>query len=189
MQANWAACLAFTLAQEGGFENNAADPGTWTGNAVGSGVQIGSNLGISAATLVAFYPNLSTAGLAGLMPVLTTAEAGAIYQQGYWQPIQGASLPSGIDLMLWDDAVNRGVSAAVQTIQGCVGATQDGDLGPLTLAAIQAAPDVCALALTLGAAQAVAYQLGSDWWPFRFGFCNRWSARMAAATTLLGGGN
>lgn len=187
MQANWNTILSFILQQEGGFENNPDDPGVWTGNAIGSGVQIGSNLGISAATLAGFYPDDSAAQLASLMVSLTAEQAGSIYSSDYWQAIQGDELPTGIDLMLMDDAVNKGVSAAVQTIQSCLDVESDGDLGPLTLAAITTAPSLSALALHLGSAQALLYLQDSEWAEFGNGWAARWGARMQAATALLAG--
>lgn len=185
MQTNWNDCLDFTLNVEGGYESDPDDPGCWTGNAIGSGSLIGSNLGISASTLAAWYSGQSSSQLQQLMIALTDEQAGAIYQSGYWTPIQGDSLPSGIDLMLWDDAVNRGVGVAVKTAQGIVGATQDGILGPETLAYISSAPSISSLAMQLGATQAQAYIGGSQWSQFGLGWSRRWGARMQAAMSLL----
>jgi lysozyme family protein len=46
---NFPRCFAFTLGAEGGYSNNAADPGNWTGSAIGSGELRGTKYGISAA--------------------------------------------------------------------------------------------------------------------------------------------
>lgn len=172
---------------EGGYQSNPNDPGCWTGGAIDSGSLIGSNFGISAQELAAWYPGYPTAQLQTIMQSLTNAQASAIYSAGYWQPIQGDSLPSGIDLMLWDDAVNRGVSNAVQTIQGVVGVTQDGILGPMSLGAIQSSPNIPSLAMQLGAAQASRYITGSQWSQFGLGWSRRWASRMSAAMSLLNG--
>jgi len=44
---------------EGGFTDNAADPGNWTGGAIGAGLCRGTKFGISAAA----YPELDIAGI------------------------------------------------------------------------------------------------------------------------------
>lgn len=187
MQTNWNTVLAFTLQQEGGFESDPEDPGCWTGDSPGAGVLIGSNMGIAAATLAAAYPNYDTDQLSAFMKDLPESAASSIYQSAYWQPVQGDSLPAGIDLLLFDDAVNKGVSAAVQTIQGCVGTAKDGILGPMTLEAIQSSTDLPALAVSLSSAQGLTYLRGSNWQTFGLGWSRRWAARVNAACQLLAG--
>ena len=56
---NFERCFAFTLGAEGGYSNNPADPGNWTGGAVGNGELRGTNFGISASA----YPQLDIANL------------------------------------------------------------------------------------------------------------------------------
>jgi lysozyme family protein len=124
---NFSRCIAFTLAQEGGYSNNAADPGNWTGGAVGQGVLRGTNFGISAAA----YPALDIANL-------TRAEAEAIYRRDYWEAVAGDELPVPLDLVAFDAAVNCGPRKAILWLQLAAGAVADGALGAATLAALRA---------------------------------------------------
>ena len=75
---NFARCLAFTLRSEGGFTDNRADPGNWTGGQVGAGELRGTNFGISAAA----YPQLDIANL-------TAAMAGGDLPQGLLGAVAG----------------------------------------------------------------------------------------------------
>jgi len=58
------------------------------------------------------------------------------YKREYWDKIQGDELPAGIDTYLFDMAVNIGYPRAIRILQGVVGATVDGILGPKTLIGI-----------------------------------------------------
>lgn len=63
-----------------------------------------------------------------------------IYRDGYWNAVRGDDLPSGLDMMVFDFAVNGGRKRAVITLQRAVEipvAQQDGVLGPGTMAAVR----------------------------------------------------
>lgn len=115
------------LGQEGGFTDNPADPGNWTGGRCGAGECRGTNWGISAAA----YPTLD-------IRTLTHNDAQAIYRRDYWDRVQGDALPPPLALLVFDAAVNMGTGRATQLLQAALGVTQDGQLGPLTLAAVTA---------------------------------------------------
>lgn len=126
---NFGAAFSITVGVEGGYQNNPNDRGNWTGGEIGVGENQGTKYGISAAA----YPNLDIANL-------TRDQAAAIYQSDYWNKISGNALPSGVDIMVFDTAVNSGVGAASHLLQRAAGmseADQDGDIGPKTLAAVQ----------------------------------------------------
>ena len=78
------------------------------------------------------YPTLNIA-------TLTRAEAIALYRRDFWTPLQGDALPPALAFQALDAAVNHGVGRTVRWLQRLVGVRVDGQLGPLTLAAIQAA--------------------------------------------------
>lgn len=67
---------------------------------------------------------------------LEKSEAAAIYKALYWERVKAASLPPGLDLAVFDYAVNSGPDRAVKTLQALVGVTQDGFVGPVTLNAV-----------------------------------------------------
>jgi lysozyme family protein len=86
-----------------------------------------TNFGISKRS----YPNEDIAAL-------TLDRAKAIYLRDFWTPAGCERVPEGIRFDLFDMAVNSGVRAAVRCVQASCGETQDGILGPRTIAAIAA---------------------------------------------------
>jgi lysozyme family protein len=120
--ANFPAEEADELVFEGGFSDNPADPGGAT------------DFGITLATLSHWLGRPATiAELKGL----SDAEKAAIYRGLYWNVIQGDALPAGVDLVVFDMAVNGGPKRAAEMLQGMFfGLTVDGVIGPKTLAAV-----------------------------------------------------
>lgn len=125
MRSNKDQILSFTYRQEGGFSNDAHDPGGAT------------NYGITQAEFDAYndlqgQPKISVRRI-------TREQADDIYTRYYWNKVHGDELPSGIDLVIYDYAVNSGVYRAVRYAQWVAGVTVDGKLGPITLRALTAA--------------------------------------------------
>lgn len=87
-------CFQHLLLEEGGYVNHAKDPGRET------------NMGISARS----YPQLDIKNL-------TVEKAREIYFRDYWMPTQCDIVPAGIDAMLFDAAVNQGISTAMRMLQ------------------------------------------------------------------------
>lgn len=118
MNTNFDACLAQTLKYEGGYVDHPADPGGAT------------NMGITLATLRAWRGKpVSKADVR----FLTKMEAGEIYRNKYWNAVRGDDLPRGIDLAVFDWAVNSGPVAAIKALQKAVGTTPDGYIGAVTI--------------------------------------------------------
>jgi hypothetical protein len=117
------ACMPFIFKAEGGYSDNPSDPGGPT------------NFGITLATLRAYEsdPNLT----ADDVKKLTPAVAREIYRTAYWNRMQCGALPVGLDLEVFDFGVNSGPAESVKTLQRLVGVTQDGSVGPITLAAVR----------------------------------------------------
>lgn len=101
MLSNFPRCLAQILKHEGGFTKNPKDPGNWTGGKVGKGKLVGTKKGIAASA----NPGLD-------IPNLTDAQIAAIYRKNYFTPAGCEELPIGLDLAVFDPAVNAGVSRA-----------------------------------------------------------------------------
>ena len=116
--------LPVVLSHEGGFVQHPQDPGGAT------------KFGITRETLARFRQKpVSVEDVRSL----TTAEAAAIYRRLYWDPIRADELPAGVDLAVFDFAVNSGPSRAVRALQSALGVLIDGVVGPVTLAAARAA--------------------------------------------------
>jgi lysozyme family protein len=116
--------LAFILRQEGGFVHHPADPGGAT------------QFGITRRTLA-----LSRGRPVSVDDVraLTREEAGYIYRSLYWNAVRADELPAGIDLVVFDIAVNSGPGRAVRLLQAALDVDVDGILGPVTMSTARAA--------------------------------------------------
>lgn len=116
------------IGHEGGFTDRRTDPGNWTGGRVGKGELRGTKYGISAAS----YPTLNIKNL-------TLQDAKDIYWRDYYVP-SGASLcPPGVELVVFDAAVNTGNARARRWLQMAAGTTPDGIIGPATRNALSSA--------------------------------------------------
>ena len=125
MQRNFAAALSAVLKHEGGYVDHPSDPGGAT------------NLGITHKTLAAWRKVVPFTKLPkSEIKALTRDEAAAIYRANYWNAIHGDDLPAGIDYAVMDYAVNSGPGRAAKTLQRLVGVPEDGQIGPVTLAAV-----------------------------------------------------
>lgn len=178
------ACLAFTLAQEGGMSRDSADRGCWLG-----GMLVGSNLGISAPVLAtamrAAGQPAAPKDVAFRMARLGVDDVRPIYLAKYWQPVLGDALAPGIDLMLFDHAVNAGVSTSIRLLQGVLGVTLDGAMAPggeTVTAAIKRWPSE--LIFQLYAAQQDAYGRMPGSATFGRGWLARLERRRAAAEAM-----
>lgn len=119
--ARFARCVAEVLKHEGGFVHHPRDPGGAT------------NRGITLATLADWRGREVTPAD---VQAMTEAEAREIYRARYWNAVQGDHLPAGVDLAVFDLAVNSGVGRAARMLQQQLGVTVDGAIGPRTLAAV-----------------------------------------------------
>ena len=108
-------CFDRLIGHEGGYVDDPDDPGGET------------NFGISKRS----YPSV-------VIRNLTRSQAKNIYRSDYWGKPQCENLPLGVDYLVFDRAVNSGVSASVKALQRSVGASPDGMIGRRSLAAIAA---------------------------------------------------
>ena len=125
MNNNYEKALAHTLEFEGLWSDNPADPGGATMK------------GITLAVYRVWKrnPHITPEQLR----VIPNEDVYNLYKQLYWDEINGDSLPSGIDYIVFDSAVNMGVGRAIKLIQEAAGVPSDGVLGAQSLAAIKAA--------------------------------------------------
>lgn len=159
------ACLIEVLKHEGGYVYHARDPGGAT------------NKGITLATLRDWRRAAVTK--ADVM-ALTTAEAGQIYRARYWDAVKGDQLPPGVDLAVFDMAVNSGPGRAIRILQAALNVPIDGIIGPATLRAIQAEKPVT-LILDI-CDRRIAFLKTLNTWPvFGKGWSNRVDGVCAAA--------
>ncbi len=170
---DWTASIAFTLAAEGGFVDDPNDPGGAT------------NWGITLATLQ-HWRGPSVRVTVDDLRALTQEGATPIYRSLFWRVVDAGALPAGVDLMVFDMGVNAGPETSAQMLQRAVGATADGDVGPITLLAVKGA-DAAGLITSLSAAQLAYYQSCTGWPNFGEGWTNRLNDRTAHARAMLTG--
>lgn len=133
--------FAVVIGHEGGFDANRQDPGNWTGGSVGAGELQGTNWGIASSSYPdeqRFVPAEQRMSMPSQVSDLTLDQARIIYRAAYWDRVSGDSLPPALALLVFDAAVNNGVRRAVIWLQGSVSASPDGQMGPATLAALNA---------------------------------------------------
>lgn len=168
MIGNFDACCNFSLRQEGGFCDVQGDPGGAT------------NHGITMAELSAVLGRPATVAD---VRALTTAKAEAIYKPQYWDAVNGNGLPVGVDQLTMDFGINAGPGASARQLQGLVGAKQDGDIGPATLAAI-ATRDPAWIITTLTIAHQMYYRQLQGFAEFGAGWIARTERCQAAALKM-----
>jgi len=121
---NFRQALQAVLLHEGGFVNHPKDPGGMT------------NLGVTKRVWEAWVGH--PVGEKE-MRALTPATVARLYKRQYWDAVKGDELPTGLDYLMFDFAVNAGAGRAIRTMQKALGTTPDGVIGPKTMAAIKAA--------------------------------------------------
>ena len=117
MKVNYDKCLETILHHEGGYVNHPKDPGGET------------NLGV---TKKVYQEHGGTKD----MKDLTIEDVEPIYRKNYWDKCRCDDLPSGLDLCVFDFAVNAGPGRAAKFLQRMIGTTVDGGIGPMTLAKV-----------------------------------------------------
>lgn len=123
MKENFDAALNAILHHEGGYVNHPADPGGMT------------NLGVTKRVWEEWVGHEVSEKI---MRELTPEIVGPMYKVKYWDKIKGDELPTGVDYVVFDAAVNSGPGRAAKWLQACVGVEPDGGIGPKTLAAVRA---------------------------------------------------
>jgi len=127
MKSNWSQSFQFLLTSEGGYVNNPKDPGGRT------------NLGITQPVWENWVGRPSSEKE---MRSLTPAQVEPLYKKKYWDVCRCDELPTGLDYLVFDFAVNAGIGRVIKTLQSCVGVTPDGAIGPMTLAAVAKTDDL-----------------------------------------------
>ncbi len=123
--ATWPKAFAAVLRHEGGYVNHPSDPGGRT------------NLGVTQRVWEEWVGHEVDEAA---MRALTQAMVEPLYRAKYWHAVRGDELPAGVDMCVFDVAVNSGPGRAARLLQAAVGVTVDGGIGPKTVAAAVAKP-------------------------------------------------
>ncbi|KAF0227838.1 MAG: hypothetical protein FD175_2544 [Beijerinckiaceae bacterium] len=117
--------LTCVLRHEGGYSDHPNDPGGAT------------MMGITQKTLSDWRGQGVTKAE---VRALARPEVAAIYRARYWNAVRADDLPAGLDLAVFDFAVNSGPLRAIRMLQRVLGVVVDGLIGPITLTAARACP-------------------------------------------------
>ena len=130
------ACLAFTKTEEGGYTCDPADSGNWSTGLAGHGSLIGSNMGVSAPTLIAWLGRDDSDSVNQyVMQALPVTTYRAIARARYWRSLACDEISPSVAMMIFDFGWNVGVGKSarlLQTMLGLTGSAVDGDLGAQT---------------------------------------------------------
>lgn len=121
MKANLIPAMKALLKHEGGFVNHPADPGGMT------------NLGVTQRVWEDWVGHPVDEKE---MRSLTPEKVAPMYKQKYWDKVAGDDLPSGVDLAVFDFAVNSGPNRAAKLLQRILDVKEDGAIGRNTLSAV-----------------------------------------------------
>jgi lysozyme family protein len=123
VKSNFDKALDITLAFEGGFVDHPADPGGRTMKGVTQKV----------------YDKYRSQKGHGPQDVklIGDYELRDIYKIQYWDQITGDMLPSGVDVAVFDYAVNSGPTRATRALQQICAVRVDGSMGLGTIAAVK----------------------------------------------------
>jgi lysozyme family protein len=125
MKENFDSALAAILHHEGGFVNHPSDPGGMT------------NLGCTKKVWEEWVGHdVDEKEMRGLTP----DKVAPLYKAKYWDRIKGDELPTGVDYIVFDAAINSGPGRAAKWLQQAVGAVPDGAIGAGTLGKVAAMP-------------------------------------------------
>jgi lysozyme family protein len=122
MKENFDKSFDLVICHEGGYVWDKDDPGGET------------NLGVTNAAWSEYLNRIVTHGE---IKALTRDMVKPFYKKLYWDKVRGDELPMGVDYMVFDFAVNSGITQSSKTIQRCVDAVPDGIIGIKTLESIK----------------------------------------------------
>jgi lysozyme family protein len=162
------ACLPVILSSERGYVDDPVDPGGAT------------NLGVTLATLSSWLGRPATIAE---VKALTPAAVAPIYRMRYWDPSHAGDCPPGVDLMVFDEAVNQGVERALASLQVALGAASDGCFGPAWRVALAGA-DAVRLIHAIAAIRETRYRTLPTFPRFGRGWLARLDRTKAVALTM-----
>jgi len=179
MQSNWEQSFELMLGSEGGFSDDPRD----NGNKLPDGRLGSTMLGVTQYNWENWIGHQVTHEQ---MKKLTPADVKPFYKKKFWDACRCNDLPDGIDYLVFDFAVNAGVGRSAKTLQSAVGATPDGSIGPLTLAAVNAYNNPETVINLFSIAKEEFYRGLSNFNVYGTGWLNRVAAVKIKATSMLG---
>jgi lysozyme family protein len=167
---NWQKAFEQMLASEGGYVNHPSDPGGMT------------NLGVTKRVWEEWVGRESNEKE---MRALTPELVAPLYKRKFWDACKCDDLPTGVDYLVFDFAVNAGPGRSAKILQTAVGVPADGGIGPITLAAVKA-QDPVELIQKFSDTKEDFYRSLNTFETFGKGWLNRVAAVKIKASSMLG---
>ena len=178
MLSNWKLAFEQMLKSEGGFTDDERD----AGNKLPDGRKGSTMLGVTQYNWEAHVGHQVTHDQ---MRALTPADVEPLYKKKYWDVVRADELPSGIDYLVFDMGVNAGPGRSIKLLQAAVGVLADGGLGPISMAAVQAA-DPVELIEQFSRNKEEFYRSLDSFPVYGVGWLNRVAAVKVKASSMLG---
>jgi lysozyme family protein len=169
MKDNWQKSFEMMLESEGGYVNHPSDPGGMT------------NLGVTKRVWEEWVGRESNEKE---MRSLTPEMVAPLYKRKFWDACKCDELPTGVDYLVFDFAVNAGPGRSAKILQTAVGVPADGGIGPITLAAVKA-QDPTELIQKFSDAKEAFYRSLNTFETFGKGWLNRVAAVKIKASSML----
>jgi lysozyme family protein len=178
-KAEFRRCLNRVLPYEGGYSNHPHDPGGVTLNGVTQRVNDSwrRNNGLEARPLT---PSLEK-------KLEWTRERDAIYYEQYWKRVRGDLLPAGVNLAVFDGAVNSGPGQSIKWLQAALGVAPDGVMGEHTVEALNECTDHDRLVAAICERRMAFLQRLKTWGTFGKGWSRRVSHVLATGQAWAAG--
>jgi lysozyme family protein len=167
---NWQKSFEMMLVSEGGYVNHPSDPGGMT------------NLGVTKRVWEEWVGRESNEKE---MRSLTPEMVAPLYKRKFWDACKCDELPTGVDYLVFDFAVNAGPGRSAKILQTAIGVTPDGGIGPITLAAVKA-HDPVELIQKFSDGKEAFYRSLNTFETFGKGWLNRVAAVKIKASSMLG---
>jgi len=182
--ARFRAALAHVLEMEGGFTDDPDDPGGPTNKGV--------ILSVFAKHMRRPLTPATRAQRIAELKRISDDAVEDIYRGRYWTPSRAAEMTTALGFMHFDASVNQGLTGAAKLLQQALRRQSpeldvDGEIGPLTMAAIRRAA-VGQLLADYAEARRDHYRALHHFWKFGRGWLRRVDRTAARARALLGDG-
>ena len=167
--------LKYVLVYEGGKVDDPRDPGGRT------------NQGVTQRVYSAYRSRQGQAPRD--VHLMTAVERDMIYRRQYWDAIEGDKLPAGVDLVIFDAAVNSGPKQAAKWLQRALRVEADGHIGFGTLSAAANHPNHDGLVQLIADQRMSFLQRLRHWRHYKNGWSNRVKHVTAAGMIFASGPN
>ena len=169
MKENFDEALKAILKHEGGYVHHKLDPGGMT------------NLGVTKKVWEAW---VGKAVGEKEMRALTPATVAPLYKKQYWDAVKADELPTGLDYLMFDFAINAGPGRAIKTMQKAIGTNPDGAIGSKTMQALKDA-DQADLIAKFSMEKELFYKSLPTFATFGKGWMRRVAEAQSHAATML----